>query len=166
MKYSSPVPVLAVVLLVAAGFILLSGQSLPPVVASHFGAGGSANGYMSRGAYLGLMLVMTLVVPGVLAVGHRLVGRVPRRRVSLPERDYWLAPERSAETFSFLRRHLSYLSALSAVFFCFVHWLVVRANALQPPQLSVSLFFGGLVAFLVAVAVWVAALLVRFRRRA
>jgi hypothetical protein len=165
MKNPSSLAALVVGLVVAAGFILLSGQSLPPVVASHFAAGGNADGFMPRNVYLGLMLVMAVGVPILLALGHSLVHLIPPHLVSLPNRDYWLSPERTAETFAFLRKHGVYLSALMAVFLCFVHWLVIRANKLQPPHFSASLFVTGLVLFLLAVAVWIGVLIVRFHRR-
>lgn len=158
-------PGLIVLLALAAAFILLSGQSLPPVVASHFAAGGRADGFMPRSAYLGLMLFITVAVPLLLAFTHGVVRFVPPQLVSLPNRDYWLAPERAAETFAYLRRHGMLMSALLAAFLCFVHWLVVRANALQPPRLPESWFIAGLVVFLLALAVWLGVLVAHFRRR-
>jgi hypothetical protein len=165
MKNLFSMSALVVVLVFAAGFILLSGQSLPPVVASHFAVGGNANGFMPRKAYLNLMLFIGVVVPFLLALGHRLVRLVPPHLVSLPNRDYWLSPERTTETFAFLYNHGIYLSALLATFICFIHWLVVRANELQPPHFSPSLFFTGLVLFLLAVATWIGMLFVHFSRR-
>ena len=156
---------LVVVLVIAAGFIKLSGQSLPPAVASHFAVGGNANGFMPRSAYLDLMLFIGVGVPFLLALVHRLVRLVPPHLVSLPNRDYWLSPERTTETFAFLYNHGIYLSALLATFICFIHWLVVRANELQPPHFSTSLFFTGLVLFLLAVATWIGMLFVHFNRR-
>lgn len=164
MKNLSSWSVLVVVLVVAAGFILLSSPSLPPVVASHFAAGGDANGFMPRNVYLGLMLLMAVGIPLLLALGQHLVRRVPPHRVSLPNRDYWLSPERTAETFAFLQNHGIYFSALMAVFLCFIHWLVVRANTLQPPHFSTSLFITGLVFFLLAIAVWIGVLIAHFHR--
>jgi uncharacterized membrane protein len=156
---------LVVVLVMAAAFILLSGQSLPPLVASHFGPGGNANGFMPRNAYLGLMVFIAVVIPFALALAHSSVRFLPVHFVSLPNGDYWLAPERRDETFTYLRNHSGYLSVLLASFLSFIHWLVVRANGLQPPHLSTSLFFMGLVLFLLAVALWVGVLLVHFGRR-
>jgi hypothetical protein len=45
-----------------------------------------------------------------------------------------------------------------------VHWLEIAANRQQPPHLSNPLFAAVMVAFLVATAAWVAALLFAFRR--
>lgn len=98
MKMSS----LVVVLVIAAGFIMLSGQSLPPVVASHFAAGGNANGFMPRNAYIGLMLFVAVGVPFLLALTHSSLRFIPPHRINLPNRDYWLSPERTDETFAFL----------------------------------------------------------------
>jgi len=53
---------------------------------------------------------------------------------------------------------------LLVVFLCFVHWLVVKANTLQPPRLAVRSFIAGLLLFLVAAVVWLGTLLVHFRR--
>ena len=165
MSNRSSLPALAGILVVAAGFILLSSQSLPPVVASHFAAGGNADGFMPRNAYLAFMLFIAVGVPLLLALANSLVRLVPPHMVSLPNRDYWLAPERAADTLAFLRNHGTYFSVLLAAFLTFVHWLVVRANALQPPRLSAPLFIAGLVLFLLAVAIWVGALILHFRRR-
>ncbi len=136
MNRSSSFPALVVLLAIAAVFILLSGRSLPPVVASHFAASGRPDGFMPRTAYLGLMLFITVAVPLLLALGLSSVRFVPPRYFSLPNREYWLAPERRDETFAFIHGHGMYLSALLTAFLCFVHWLVVRANQLQPPRFS------------------------------
>ena len=164
MRRSPSLIALFVLLAAATVCIFLSGQSLPPVVASHFASGGDANGFMPRSAYIGLMLFLTMFVPLLLALVHDSMRFVPPRFFSLPNREYWLAPERAAETFAFFDHHGRYFSALLAIFLCFVHWLVVRANELQPPQLSPTLFFTGLLLFLVAVAFWIGVLVAHFRR--
>src|SRR5215831_2373067 len=166
MTRSSLLPALVVLLLAAAMFELLSGSSLPPVVASHFTASGDANDFMPRRLYLGFMLALTVGLPLLLVFAHGAVRFIPPRFINLPHRAYWLAPERLAETLAFLQAQSTYLAALLAVFLCFVHWLVVRANAVQPPRLPGPLFVTGLVLFLLALAVWIGAFLVHFRRRA
>ncbi len=152
------------VLAVAGSFVLLAGSSLPPVVAAHFARGGSANGFMSRGAYLTLMLGLVVFLPLLLVLLHSLLRHVPPRFINLPNREYWLAPERSAETLAFLQQQGAYLATLFAAFLCLVHWLVVRANGEQPPHLPEDLFAIGLALFLVTLAVWLGAFVVHFRR--
>ena len=158
-------PALLMLLLATAVFVLLSGSSLPPVVASHFGASGKANGFMPRRVYLGFTLALTVGLPLLLVCVHSSVRFIPPRFINLPHREYWLAPERVAATFAFLQSQSISFAAFLAVFLCFVHWLVVRANAVQPPHLSGSLFVAGLVVFLVALVVWLGAFVAHFRRR-
>src|ERR1043165_3771088 len=50
---------LAIVVIAAVSFLLLSGSAMPEQVASHFAGDGSANGVMPRSAYLGLIVGLT-----------------------------------------------------------------------------------------------------------
>lgn len=150
--------------LVIGGFVYLSSSALPPVVASHFAAGGAANGFMARGTYVTLMVVLTVGLPLLFALLSSLVAKVPPNRVSLPNGDYWLAPERRAATLAFLQWHGAFLAVLIAAFLGFVHWLVLRANAVQPPLFPESAFLAALPLFLVVLAAWIGVLFLRFRR--
>jgi hypothetical protein len=162
---SSAMPHLLLVLIGTVSFILFSGQLLPPVVASHFAAGGNADGFMPRNGYLVLMAPISVGIPLLVALCNGLLRFVPPSMVNLPNRDYWLAPERKEETYAFLRNHCIYLAVLVALFLCFVHCLVLQANALEPPQLLLPLFIPGSVCFLLAVCVWIAVLFAHFVRR-
>jgi hypothetical protein len=161
-KFSLRWPLLAAS---GAGFVWLTSVSLPDVVASHFGADGYANGFMSRGAYIGLMLACAVGLPALLViVAHFGLGS-PNARINLPDRDYWLAPERRAETVSYLREQLARFAVVLMGLLCYVHWLVVRANAIRPPRLSTPWINAGLVAFAVFVVIWMRVFLRRFRNR-
>jgi hypothetical protein len=46
-----------------------------------------------------------------------------------------------------------------------VHWLVVRANTVQPAHLSAPGLIGGFAAFLAAMLVWAMVLLGHFKKR-
>ena len=149
----------------AAAFVGLTSISLPDVVAAHFAADGRANGSMSRGAYEGVMLAFVIGLPAVLTGLSYVALGAPSARINLPNRDYWLAPERRAETVSYLRAQLARFSAVLLVFLCYVHWLVVRANAIQPPHLSARWMNVGLIGFAVFAIVWIRLLVRRFSKR-
>jgi hypothetical protein len=152
-----------VLLACAAAFVWLTALSLPDVVASHFGPSGDANGTMPRGAYIRFMLTFMVGLPAVLVgVTHVAMGR-PGARINLPNRDYWLAPERRDQTVSYLRTQMVRFSSVLIVFLCYAHWLVVRANRVQPPHLSNPAMISGLVAFVVYAIVWTRFLVRRFR---
>ena len=84
-------------------------------------------------------------------------------RIRLPNRDYWLAADRGRESIDFVSRHIARFGAMLIVLFCYVHWLLLRANALTPPALSSRWYMAGLVAFLAAVLLWATIFLGRFR---
>lgn len=163
----SRVPPALVALLICAGaFICLSSQSLPPMVASHFDAAGQVNGHMPRGAYIAILMLITLGIPlFVVLVSSRALS-APNARINLPNRDYWLAPERRAETIGFLSRQMATLTAMLVVFLCYVQWLVVRANARTPPALDSRSLKAGLAVLLVCILIWTLRLVQRFRRKA
>ncbi len=153
-------------LLVAASalFVWLTSGSLPPIVASHFGASGAANGFMTRAVYLGFMLPVVVLVPVLLAASGQLARLLPASLINLPNRDYWLAPERKAETAAALGRLSTFPACLVLVFLCFVHWQVVQANISATRQLASIPFWAGLVVFAVALGGWLIALYRRFGR--
>jgi hypothetical protein len=156
--------VFAFLLVCAAGFILVSSQQLPPIVASHFGASGVANGFMPFLPYVGLMLVLLVGLPALtVIIGAWSLNR-PGARINIPNREYWLAPERRAQTVQAVRADLMGFGAFLELFLCYTHWLVVVANGRQPPMLPNTWFMAGLVGLLVVVGVWMIRFLHRFRR--
>ena len=155
------IPFLALVVC-AALFVGLSCQDLPDIVASHFDASGRANGFMPRRAYTVFMLAIVVGAPLVLALMPMRAFRNPRARINLPNRAYWLAPERRAATIDVLSTQAVRFATVVLVFLCYAHWLVVQAHALTPPALSTPRFMAGLVVFLLATLFWTVALIRRF----
>ena len=156
---------LLIVVAAAAVFLVLSGSAMPERVASHFVGDGSANGFMPRGAYLGLMLGLTIGLPFLLALPGWLIQRVPLSMVRLPHKDYWLAPERRASTLEFMTHRSTMFGAFMTVFLCYVHWLVVEANKANPPHLPNAPFIAGMAVFAVVTVVWAGAFIVHFYDR-
>src|ERR1700704_380948 len=147
-----------------AVFIWLSSMRLPPLVASHFGASGLANGFMTRADYIVFMVAFVIGLPAfVVLVTWFAVGNA-KARLNLPNRDYWLAPERRGGTVAFLRNGILWFCILPGSFLCYAHALVVLANGIQPPRLANSWFIGGLVAFFIVLFIAVRKFLGRFRR--
>lgn len=165
MKSTSPWPSLILVLALAGGFVLYTAGALPAVVASHFVAGGAADGFMPHDAYVTLMLAVTVGLPLLLAALTGLTRFLPPERINLPHRDYWLAPEREAQTLAYLASRGAGFAKLLAIFLAFVHWLVVRANSAQPPHFPEALFFAGLAVFVAALLLGLAGFVGHFSRR-
>jgi uncharacterized membrane protein len=144
-------------------FVVSTVSQLPPRVASHFDAAGQANAFMSRSGYTRFVLCLVLGLPlAVVAILTAVYSRATD--LKLPNREYWLAPERIDRTRAFLVAHGVWFGSLLVILACFVHWLELTANRAQPPHLSNSMFAAVMIAFLLATAAWIAALMVAFRR--
>jgi len=153
-----------VALLVAAlVFVYYTGGSMPKVVASHFSGTGVATGFLPRATYVRIMLAIVLLPPILLVYLPRRTLRSATARINLPNRDYWLAPERRAQTVEILLRQFARFAEMLLAFLCYTHYLVVRANELKPPRLSSGWFLAGLVIFLGFTVMWVIRLSARFR---
>ncbi len=157
--------VLFVALLVLAPAIIWGTSSgLPDRVATHFGANGLANGWMSREGYRTFMLVLGTLIPCLVVVMAGLAPQFGKRMVKLPHPDYWLAPERRAQTMASMFSHACWLGSAMLVFFTGMHFLLLHANADVPPRLPESAFFTMIVALVIVLIVWTIALRARFRR--
>ncbi len=148
---------------VAAIFVVMSSHALPAKVASHFGPDGSANGYMWLRTYVYFMLAFVVLLPLFFNFVAGALGRLPVTMISIPNRDYWLAPERRGLVVGRLRRQMHLFSAMLVVFLCFVHWEVVRANQATPPTLDSRRFMLGMGLFMAALIVWIVSLRRQFR---
>jgi len=157
--------VFVLLLLFAILFVAGTASELPPIVASHFDAAGQPNAFMSRSGYVRFVLCVSVGLPvAVVAVLWAVYSRATD--LKMPNREYWLAPERLDRTRAFLVAHGVWFGSLLVTLGCFVHWLELGANRQQPPHLSNQSFAAVLIAFLVATAAWIAALMFAFRRPA
>jgi hypothetical protein len=159
------VSMLAFVLLeiVVVSFVAATTGQLPDRVASHFGADDLANGWMPRDAYLPFMIGFALVLPAIVVAGIALTPRLTPRRLNIPHRDYWLAPERRATTYRAITAHAFWLGSLIALFVAGIHYSILVANASAPPRLPDALFWTLLSGFCAGLVLWTGALYLRFR---
>jgi uncharacterized membrane protein len=149
----------------AALFVWHTGQALPERVASHFDGSGTANGFMPRTIYLRFMLALVVGLPVVTTWATGASLNKPGARINLPNRDYWLAPERREQTLASLRAGMRWFAVLLMMFLGYAHWLVVKANLAEPVTLNNSRFVTGLVIFMMAMLIWMKLFLGRFRHR-
>jgi hypothetical protein len=152
-----------VILAGALVFLYITGKSMPQMVASRFDAAGMATGHMPRATYLIVMLIVVLLSPIFLVIMPRIALRNPHARINVPHRDYWLAPERRAQTVEIISQHTTRFAGVLVVFLCYAHWLVVHANSSSPPTLSSAWLLAGLVVFMGLTVRWAFQLMGRFR---
>lgn len=136
---------------------------MPSTVASHFDLMGGANSFTSRSSYLFLMISVVSFICLLSGFLSRFISSLPDEAINLPNKSFWLSPERRTESLNYISKWLQWFSAGIAGFVCYVHWLVVQANVNTTNQLESVHLYAGLVVLLVSTVVGIVALIMRFR---
>jgi hypothetical protein len=147
-----------------AAFIIATAGDLPAQVASHFGRTDQPNAWTPRDTYVAIMVGAATLLPLFLVTLITWLPRVFPGAVNIPNRDYWLAPERRQHLLSILADFGWAFGCLLTLFIVGVHWVVVAANTSAPTQLPDRPFQALIAAFIAAMCVWTVALCLRFRR--
>ncbi len=157
--------VLLVLLSAAAAAQLWFGlASAPAVLATSFGAGGAAQGWMAASTHASLSValwVLAVLCFWVLPAGLRFI---PTARINLPRKDHWLAPERAAQTWTAVRLRAEAYGLATLCLMLVVHALLFRANAVTPPTLDEGPFLLAIGVYLVGTVAFAVVLLRRFAR--
>jgi uncharacterized membrane protein len=152
-----PRVIFGAIALCAAVQAALAFPQLPARMASHFGASGMPNGWMPKQSFF----VVYAVVIGVAAlVGYlvpRSIAKKPLDRINLPNKEYWLAPERRVETLAFFERYFAWYSCVLLLILVLAMGLAIQANFASPPRMAtgpIVSVIAGFVVFNVAWVVW------------
>ena len=146
----------------AVVFIIYTTRYLPDPVATHFGGDNRANGWMSRDGYHLFMLAFLI---GISTLVSFAVGTLPRKFpqwTNVPNRDYWLAPARLDDSLRYLSTHGKRLGCLIIMMMLGMHYVILKANHMQPPMLPVPTFSAVLFGFALALIWWIVRLYRRF----
>jgi uncharacterized membrane protein len=81
---------------------------LPSVMASHFTANGTPNGWQSKSAFFVFSSIVIAMSAFVSFVVPRFIAKRSDDRINLPHKSYWLAPERREETMRFLSAQMNW----------------------------------------------------------
>ena len=105
---------------VAFAYFFQAYGQLSARVASHFDIHGAANGWQSKQEFYGF-LVGTVMLVALIGFGiPRLFNTIPIQLINLPNREYWLAPERRADSINYLSVQFAWLACalLLLILFC------------------------------------------------
>jgi uncharacterized membrane protein len=123
-------PLLAAGLLAAATVARVAGawDALPERMASHFGPSGAPDGFMPRADFVTVMALTGGGTVLLLTLLPQLLRFVPAELINMPNREYWLAPERRAQTLARLGVWMAWLGVLTGALIAAVVELTIRAN--------------------------------------
>ena len=163
-RLRAPAILLAVLYAGFLGFLFASAGQLPARVATHFDFHGLPNGWMSRSGHIVFVFILGTVVP-VLVIGLlTFVRSLPPALINVPNREYWLAPERRRETGAYLLRHGFWFACIIVCFVSGVHHLILRANTQATVRLATPLLLTLMGFFLAALTIWAVMMIRHFRR--
>jgi len=144
----------AIALAASARFFYLY-PLLPDVMASHFGPSGAPNGWMPKSMFF-LVYAFTVALGVVVVfVPARAVAKAPVSSINLPNKEYWLAPERRAETVAFFERSFAWFGSILLLLVTMVLDFACTANFQTPPVLPVRTVIPCIVLFVLYTILWV-----------
>ncbi len=152
-------------LVLAAVFhILYYYPMLPDRVASHFDAYGRPNGWAGKGVFISIYAAVVVFFAVIQTITMVSLPKTPVSLINLPNRDYWLSPERRAESMEILTKYMSGFWSATLFFLMGTMHLAIRANLGRSHGLGEWFFFLLAVYILFTIA-WSASLIRRFARR-
>jgi uncharacterized membrane protein len=134
---------------------------LPDPMPSHFDVAGAVNATMPKAGFLQIHLFVTGLLTLIFFVLPALVVRLPPGMINLPNKDYWLAPERRLQTARTIQVHLVGFGNATMLFLLLVFRAALRASLMPVPRLSRSIWVALLL--LGIFVVWTVRLLRAFR---
>jgi uncharacterized membrane protein len=108
---------------------------LPDRLASHFGASGMPNGWMTKSQFFVTYAVVLLPALIVEFWAYRRIAKTPDAKLRLPNKEYWLAPEHRAETFAYFESFFAWFGCAFLLVEVSAMGLAMRANLDSPPKL-------------------------------
>jgi uncharacterized membrane protein len=142
-----PKSIFGALVLAAIAQSVSSFPHLPNRVASHFGPSGAPNGWMSKQSFFIIYALMIVLAAFIQVFPARSIRR-PSARINLPHKEYWLAPERHAETFGYFEKYFAWYGCVFLLVMVLIMGLAIQANLNPPPHLPNNATLGIMVAFL------------------
>ena len=130
-----------------------------------FGHQGFPIGRMNKDIHVALMAGLAGGLPLLLYGGVGVLPRIFARFINIPNRDFWLAPERRARMLGDLENHGMILGIFSMVFICAIQALIVAANQRTPVRIDINLLWVLLGCFIAGIIGMAVTMSLRFRRR-
>ncbi len=153
-----------VILLCAAVLAAHDYPLVPNTVASHFSASGAANSWMSKPLFFAFYAAAVCVAFIVEFFVPRSLAKTPTSRMNLPNKEYWLAPNRRDKTIGYLQKHFAwYGCAFLALEVCAME-MAIRANMTAEPALPLGQALTLVGAFLAFNVIWMVQMFRHFSR--
>lgn len=137
---------------------------MPPRMAAHFAADGYPNGWQPRESFF-LLTIILCASSGVVAFfAPWQIASKRNTRINLPNREYWLAPERREATMRYIASTMSWFGCGLLLVLISGTFLALRANLAPDHRFHSEAMILVIVAFVLFLLLLVLALVHHFQR--
>lgn len=136
-----------------AGYGIWAVGQLPDTMAVHYGPSGTPDRFSSPTEFATVMMICGGAIFLLFALSAVFLPRFPEGSINIPNRDYWLAPDRRGNSLASFSNLFLLYGAVTLLFLLFVLRAVVNANLIdihQPVSITwpLILFGSASIAFL------------------
>lgn len=162
-KRTTAIVVFVIISLACVAHALWYYPRLPEQVAHHFGATGEPDAWGHKTQFL----VVYLVTVGVMVVTFLGLGlalpKIPNSAINLPNKDYWLAPERRQQTLDYMLPWFLWLGSLTMLLLLDIFHQSFQVHLGKATKLNH--FWITMGAYLAVTTAWCIAIYRRFSKR-
>jgi uncharacterized membrane protein len=127
--------------------------NLPEQIASHFNASGEPDSWTSKNSFIIFEAIVLLFILSEFTLLPLLLEKSPDSLINLPNKEYWLAPQRRRETFRTMRHFLEWLAIGLLGLFIAINQTTFEANINQT-NLSATTMWLIIAVFVAYALVW------------
>jgi uncharacterized membrane protein len=106
----------------------LAYDALPARMATHFDLAGTPNGFQLKASFAWISVLLCVFMCALFALLPSIMARVPVRLFNMPNKDYWLAPERRADTLARMSALTDWLGFATVGLLVVLFELIIRCN--------------------------------------
>jgi uncharacterized membrane protein len=152
---------------ILAGLLILQAlhyySLMPEKMATHFGIGGWANGWMAKNDFFLMLGGLCCFIAVLFAVLPRLIAKFPDSLINIPNKPYWMTPERRPKAMAILGRNMLWMANLVLALFLGMGYLTYKANLMAEPALDERLSLFLMAGFVTGMLATVILLIVAYR---
>jgi len=107
-------------------------------VVTHFGFSGKADNWSSKENFFWMQILLSLFIFLLLGSISLFLGKLSDSALNIPNKDYWLAPERRESTIGTVSFYLNIINASSLLFFFILFRDMIEINIQEKNSLGSS----------------------------
>ena len=145
------------------GFVLWGHGQLPERVPIHFDFGGNPDRVSVKAELTIVNLSVGILMLLCFGVGAMLIEKVPAKYINLPNRDYWLSPERKEKSLADANFYYVAIGIVSMVLMWAIYHATFQVAMKRDETLSLGPF--GVAGYMVAVLILIVMMFLRFWKK-